>query len=137
MNYREMHQLAQNPAGVRSLASNLRTLLGTAISDKEADFLGKLERFTEHGHLSVRQQEFLWSIREKTSRKSIQGKYRASTLVKHLWEARCDLPYEHEENLEILVALGDGLRLSHSQWRWIFQLCRELNLIEDEYIPLT
>jgi hypothetical protein len=137
MDHFELHNLARNPAAVRSTAQSIKHLLGDAISQSELDFLTKLERFSDNDFLSIRQREFLWGLRERTSRKSTQGGYRASTLVQLLWEARYDLSYEDEEDLGRLRTFGDRLALSRSQWRWVFGLCRQLNIIDDDYISLS
>ena len=136
MNYLEMRQLSQSPPAVRSAARQVRAALGHSITEAEADFLQKLETFSDRDQLSTRQGEFLWVLRERSSRSSKQGGYSADTLVRLLWEARYDLSCEDEERLGALVTRGSALKLSNSQWRWILALCREINLIEDEYIEL-
>ncbi|MBX9682273.1 MAG: hypothetical protein K2X41_00645 [Hyphomicrobium sp.] len=137
MDHMEMARLAQSPGQIRVVASTIKAALGQSISPSENDFLSKLERFSEDNLLSVRQREFLWSLRERTSRKPVQGKYRAAYLIQKLWEARADLQYEDEEKLERFRAFGQQLSLSKSEWRWVFARCRELNLIDDEYVSLT
>ena len=99
MNYAEMHTFRQNPVALRSTARMIKAALGSSISDKELDFLTKLERFQDYDTFSTRQGEYLWGLREKTSRKSKQGGYLASHLIQLLWEARLGLEYEHEEEL--------------------------------------
>ena len=137
MDYIEMAALAQSPTRVRSLAGTVKALLGPTISANELDFLSKLEKFSNSDTLSIRQKEFLWALKEKTSRSRVEGRYRASKLVQLLWEARCDLSYPNEENIKRLRVFGDQLALSRSQWRWVFALCRDLNIVEDEYISLN
>lgn len=131
-----MNRLGSNPAALRSTARLIRAGLGDHISNQENDFLTKLERFGDNDQFSTRQGEYLWSLRERTTRTSKQGGYIASHLVQKIWEARSDLPYEDEERLEPLYLRGSSLLLSRSQWRWIFALCRELNLIENEFIEI-
>jgi hypothetical protein len=130
MNYREMSRLAGDPATVRASARSIRTILGDRLNNWEREFLTKLEIFDGPDPLSMRQRETLWSLRSRASRRSIVKGYRASKLIKRLWELRFDLSEDAEEFIEELHALGPDVALSDNQWRYVFALCHQTGEIE-------
>jgi hypothetical protein len=136
MDYRELSRIAGDPAEVRSTAKMIKRLLGERISEWQAEFLSKLEKFDGPDRLSTRQCETLISMRETVNRRSEVGRYRASNLVALLAMARADLPEDQEARVLKLQKLGPSLALSDSEWRYVFAMCRELNIIDDPYISL-
>ena len=64
----------------------------------------------------------------------LQG-FRASTLVKRLWEVRCDLSGRSSEEyisglFNDLQEKGSELALSNGQWKFLFSIAREAGEIE-------
>ncbi|MDX2156585.1 MAG: hypothetical protein SFW09_08750 [Hyphomicrobiaceae bacterium] len=53
-----------------------------------------------------------------------------------LWGARLDLSEDDESFVEKLCERGAELALSEPQWKYVFALCRRLNLIDDLYISV-
>ncbi len=130
MNYREMSRIASEPIAVRASARFIKAILGDRLSAWERAFLTKLEAFDGPDPLSMRQRETLWSLRSRATRRSIVKGYRASTLIKKLWELRFDLSESAEEFIEELHALGADVALSDNQWRYVFALCHQTGEIE-------
>lgn len=137
MDYREMRSIANDPARVRSVAHVVMKLLGPEITDSAEDFLARLSKYDGATQLSNLQLEFLYSLREQSTRRSRVGQYNAAALVKKAYEARLDLlHFEDEEWIEAQHKRGPDIALSNNEWRRLFALCRELQLIEDEWIAL-
>jgi hypothetical protein len=131
MNYREMLRLAGDPAAVRASARSIRTILGDErLNDWERQFLAKLEAFEGPDLLSMRQRETLYALRSRATRRSVVKGFRASTLIKKLWEQRLDLSEDAEEFIAELHELGPDVALSHNQWRYVFALCHQVGEIE-------
>jgi hypothetical protein len=137
MDYRELSRIAGDPVEVRNLAKMIKRQLGQQITDWQSDFLSKLEKFEGPNRLSTRQCESLLSLRNQVSRRSVVGGYKASTLVGLLAAARLDIPEDDEEFVLKLYEKGPALALSDPQWKHVFGLCRQLELIHDPYIPLS
>lgn len=137
MDYREMRSLASDPARVRSAAHLTLKLLGTEITEGAEEFLTRLSSYDGASELTTRQLEFFYSLREQSTRRSKVGEYSAKLLVQKAYEARFDLAhYEDEEWIEEQHGRGAAIALSNNQWRRLFALCRELHLIEDEWVAL-
>ena len=134
MDHREMARIAADPTAVRATAAFITTVLGDKLSSSERDFLAKLSGFEGPDPLSMRQREWLHGLRSRATRRSVVKGYRASTLVRKLWELRFDLNNEAEEFVSELCALekeqGANLALSEAQWRYVFALCHEVGEIE-------
>ena len=137
MNYRDMSRLAGDPVAVRTSAKSIKAILGDRLNEGEREFLTKLEAFDGPEPLSIRQREWLFSLRSRSTRRAIVKGYRASTLIKRLWELRFDLREDGEEFIndlhDELTELGQGganLALSDNQWRFVFALCHEVGEIE-------
>jgi len=134
MNYREMNRVAGDPAAVRSMAGFVSTVLGERLSEGEREFLEKLAKFDGPDPLSMRQREWLDALRSRATRRAVVKGYRASILLRKLWELRLDLDEEGEEFVSQQVALlkehGSNLTLSDGQWRYVFALCHQVGEIE-------
>ncbi len=134
MDYRELARLASNPPAVRLCAKTIKAVIGEELTDWERSFLDELEKFVDHDRLSTRQQEALHSLRSKATRRTMLQGFRASTLVKRLWEVRCDLSEESEEYIsglfKDLQEKGSELALSNGQWKFLFSVAREAGEIE-------
>jgi hypothetical protein len=134
MDYREMARIARDPTAVRSTAGFVRAVLGDRLSEREREFIMQLEKFDGPDPLSMRQREWLYGLRSRATRRSTVKGYRASTLVRKLWELRFDLSEEAEEFVndlhDQLKEHGVNLALSDGQWRYVFSLCHEVGEIE-------
>jgi hypothetical protein len=134
MNYREMNRIAGDPAAVRITAGFISTVLGQRLSEGEREFLEKLAKFDGPDPLSMRQREWLYALRSRATRRAVVKGYRASTLIRKLWELRFDLDEEGEEFVsqqhELLKEHGANYTLSDPQWRYVFALCNEVGEIE-------
>jgi hypothetical protein len=139
MNYREMARIAGDPIAVRATAGFVRAVLGNRLSEREREFISQLEKFDAPDPLSMRQREWLHGLRSRATRRTVVKGYRASTLVRKLWELRFDFTEEAEEFInelhELLAGDGINLALSDGQWRYVFALCHEAALIE-RYVAL-
>mgnify|MGYP001819307257 FL=1 len=136
MDYRELSRIGGDPDSVRRTARMVKGMLGQQITDWQDDFLSSLERFEGPDRLSTRQCETLLALRDQANRRKSVGGYRAAMLVRQLWELRFDLDYEDEERVAKLHEMGPDLALSDHQWRYIFALCRQNQIIDNPYIPL-
>jgi hypothetical protein len=136
MNYREMTTLAGDPPRLRAVAEFIVRLEGENLPDSMHGFLADLCRYDGSKPLSTRQLETLYSLRERASRRTKAGRYRAGSLVRTAWEARFDLVDDSaEEWLDELHARGPEIALSRNQWRRLFALCRRLAIIHsDEWV---
>jgi hypothetical protein len=134
MNYIEMLGIAGNPVAVRSTASFIKSVLGEQLSEDACKFIANLEKFDGPELLSMRQREWLHALRGQATRRSAVKGYRASTLVRKLWELRLDLSEEAEDFItylhEQLGEQGADFMLSDGQWRYVFALCHEVGEIE-------
>ena len=134
MDYREMARIAGDPAAVRSTAGFVRAVLGDRLNEREREFIAQLEKFEGPEPISMRQREWLHGLRSRATRRSKVKGYLASTLVRKLWELRFDLSEEAEEFIneqhELLNEHGVNLALSDGQWRYVFALCHEVEIIE-------
>lgn len=137
MDYRELSNLAANPARVRGTAAMIKALLAERITDWQMEFLSKMERFEGPDRLSTRQCETLVSLRDQAFRRSKVAGYSAARLVRLLFEARLDLSEKDEEFVVELHEQGESVALSNPEWRYVFALCRELHIIDDAYISLN
>jgi hypothetical protein len=137
MDYREMRNLANDPVRVRALAGMTLKLLGAQVPDSAEDFLTRLSKYDGSAQLTTLQLEFLYSLREQSTRRSRVGHYSAATLVKKVFEARLDLSnFEDEEWIVSQHDRSPNIALSNNEWRHLFALCRELEFIGDEWIDL-
>jgi hypothetical protein len=134
MDHREMARIAGDPVAVRTIAGFVKAVLGDRLSQRELEFIAQLETFDGPDKLSMRQREWLHGLRSRATRRSVVKGYRASTLIRKLWELRFDLDQESEEFLddlnEQLKEHGVNLALSDGQWRYLFSLCHEVGEIE-------
>jgi len=138
MNYREMAMLANDPPRVRALAALILELTGEDLADGMQGFLAELTRYDGSKPLGTRRLEMLYALRERASRRSKAGHYRARSLIGAAWEARFDLTDESaEEWLEELHQRGPDVALSHGEWRRLFALCRRLGILQPgEWVEL-
>jgi hypothetical protein len=134
VDYHEMARIAADPTAVRAMAKFITTALGDRLSSSERTFLTKLSEFEGPDPISMRQREWLHSLRSHATRRSKVCGYRASKLIRMLWELRFDLSESSEEFVvtlyELQKGVGDDLALSEAQWRHVFALCREVGEIE-------
>lgn len=138
MDYREMTTLAGDPVRVRAMASLILQLDPHDLSEGMHGFLSDLSHYDGAKPLSTRQLEALYALRERASRTSRAGHYRAATLINAAWEARFDLlDGDAEEWLDMLRRRGPDVALARMEWRRLFGLCRRLDIVhQDEWIPL-
>ena len=138
MNYREMTALACDPARVRAVAAFILAN-GRLGASGTHEFLAHLARYDGTKPLTTRQLETLYSLRERASRRSKVGRYRAGTLIRTAWESRLDLLDDAAEVwLDQLLARGPDAALSRNEWRALFALCRRLDIINpDEWVALA
>jgi hypothetical protein len=138
MDYREMTALGREPHRVRAIASTVLDLLAGDLSERSSDLLTKLTKYDGKQPLSTRQLEALYALRERSTRRSIAGGYRASVLVQEAYEARLDLvEYDDEEWITEMHARGSQLVLSTNQWRRLIYICKDLQILEqDTWIEL-
>lgn len=134
MNYREMNRVAGDPVAIRNMAGYVTASLGERLSPSEREFLEKLAKFDGPDLLSMRQREWLDALRSRATRRAAVKGYRASVLIKKLWELRLDLEEDDEEfvkqQYELLQEHGANLTLSDGQWRYVFALCHQVGEIE-------
>ena len=90
MNYIEMARIACDPVAVRTTASVIKGALGKRLSAKERRFIAELETFDGPEPLPMHEREWLYHLRGRATRRSVVKGYRASTLVRKLWELRFD-----------------------------------------------
>jgi hypothetical protein len=138
MDYREMTQLGADPVRVRSLASMILDHGGAALSKEVVSLLTSLKAYDGAKPVTTRQLEVLYALREKGTRKSKAGRYRADHLVRITWEARLDLVDDDAEDwLDNLRVKGICITLTHGEWRRLLALARRLDLIpRDEWVEL-
>lgn len=137
MNYREMHQLAQNPVAIRGLACRLLAAFQNAdLSDRAREFLASMQKYDGSTPLNTRALEALYGLRERSTRRSRVGEYSADRLAELVYNDRALLShYEDEEWICQLHERSPGLALSNSEWKRLFARARELDLI-DEWVQL-
>jgi hypothetical protein len=138
MNYREMTALASDPVRVRATAEFILANGRPDASGAHA-FLAQLANYDGSKPLTTRQLETLYSLRERASRQSKVGRYRAGALIRTAWERRLDLLDDAAEAwLDQLHARGPETALSRSEWRRLFALCRRLDIINpDEWVEFA
>jgi hypothetical protein len=138
MNYREMTALARDPARVRALAEFVLAN-GRLGASATREFLADLASYDGTKPLTTRQLETLYSLRERASRRSKVGRYRAATLIRTAWENRLDLLDDAAEPwLAQLLARGPDAALSRNEWRRLFALCRRLDILNpDEWVAFA
>ena len=111
-----MLRIAGDPAAVRNTAKYVAAALGDRLSDRDRKFLFDLSEFEGPDVLSIRQREWLYDLRSRARRHRVVKGYRASTLIRKLWELRFDFSEEVEEFLnqqhELLKERGTDLTLS-------------------------
>lgn len=137
MDYKEISRLGGDPGLVRATAAGIKRLLGSRMTDGQDEFLSKLETFEGPDRLSIRQCEFLISLRDRATRRSkVQG-YTAYALISRLHELRYDLSEEDEIAVVRFFNEGPSIALTNPEWRYIFALCRQLDLLDHGYIELN
>ena len=138
MDYREMNRLADSPASVRDVATFILAVASPDLTERSHDFLVTLQKYDGSKLLSTRQKEALFSLRERATRRSTVGRYRASTLVRLASERCLDLTdFEDAEWLQELTAFGANLAVSNGQWRRLIRISKDLEVVpNDEWIPL-
>jgi hypothetical protein len=129
--YRKLERIRKDPLAVQALARKALRNLDGQLSDWEQDFLRKLETFEGPQPLSQRQAEKLLLIDDRASRSPTMGGYRASTLMRALWQGQLDLDEAEEEFVARKCEEGAALALSRNEWRFTFALCHKLALVED------
>ena len=134
-----MSKLAQDPDRVRTIARAVLQRMPAGLPERGYPFLEDLRNYDGSKPLTTRQQEFLYTLIQLSTKRSIAGSYRASTLIARAFDARLDLvEYDDEEWIVTLRALGPGASLSSGEWKRLLAICRELDLIyKDEWVPLA
>ena len=138
MNYREMTAMARDPSRVRAVAEFILEN-GRLGASATREFLAHLARYDGSKPLTTRQLETLYSLRERASKRSKVGCYRAAALIRTVWELRLDLLDDAAELwLDQLLARGPDAALSRNEWRRLFALCRRLDILNpDEWVAFA
>lgn len=133
-----MLRLAQDPDRVRKIVRLLLQQEASGLSDKACTFLEQLRSYSGEPVLTSQQQEFLYGLIQRSTKRSRVGPYKASTLAMRAYEARADLDDDESELwLESLHAQGPGLELYEHEWERLLGICRRLDLIyRDEWVQL-
>lgn len=92
--YREINDLAKNPARAQSLARFLLALPDIDWTDWERDFLEPKAAATDE--LSTRQAEKLIELRNNAIRYTAVSGYNLAALITRCWQARDDLANEDD-----------------------------------------
>jgi hypothetical protein len=139
MDYREMAVLASDPARVRATAKFIIAVEGDDARSRMHAFLADLSKYDGSKPLTVRQLETLFSLRERASRRSRAGRYRAASLIRRAWENRLDLIDDDAEQwLNELLRRGPDAALTRGEWLRLLALCRRLEIIDrDEWVHLS
>lgn len=104
------------------------------LSEKQQAWLLRLSVLPDGSSIDGRAAEFLVDMREKSSVTSEQGGYPASKLLQSL--RGCDMADDEEEWVEARASRASPVRLSRSEWARLFALCRRVDIIQDNYIPI-
>ncbi len=125
----EMQRLADDPAGVRSLASYLLTVNEVGWTDWEVEFLGSMATRSNPEPLSIRQREILFELRDdaKTYEK-IDG-FSVKTLMRDCWLARMDLSEDDEEFIDHLKQKDETALKRRPLFR-LLHCARQVGLID-------
>lgn len=117
---------------MKAEAALVRSRLAAQLTAWQQRFLASLE---QTGVLDSRFWEAFYDLRTRASLKVFVGGYRAYDLLLKVYQARFDLNDEDAEKfVEKMIEYGPEIAISEMQWRYLFALCRKLDLIEDEYI---
>ena len=124
-----MQRLADDPAGVRSLASYLLTVNEVGWTDWEVEFLGSMATRSNPEPLSIRQREILFELRDdaKTYEK-IDG-FSVKTLMRDCWLARMDLSEDDEEFIDHLKQKDETALKRRPLFR-LLHCARQVGLID-------
>lgn len=138
MDYKKMNDLKNDPERLRQEAKKVYERLGQELNKSSRSYLGYLMEYDGQVILSVSQLEYFNYLREKSTRCSVVGGYKAHDLIQNAYCNRLDLNDESREQwLSDLVRYGQSVTLSNSQWRTLFSICRELDLIGPDWINLN
>jgi hypothetical protein len=139
MDYREMTALASDPARVRATAKFIMAVETADARSRMHTFLADLCKYDGSRPLTIRQLETLFSLRERASRRSKAGRYRAASLIRRAWENRVDLiDDDAQEWLNGLHRRGPDAALTRGEWLRLLALCRRLEIIHrDEWVHLS
>jgi hypothetical protein len=138
MDYREMTAMARDPERVRATAKFIMSVATADARSHMRPFLADLCKYDGTKPLTVRQLETLFSLRERASRRSKAGRYRAHSLIRRAWENRADLiDDDAEEWLNALLGRGSDAALTRGEWLRLLALCRRLDIVHgDEWVHL-
>lgn len=137
MDYREVSRLKANPTAISAVVAHIRSLLGDRATERQNAFLASILAASEEERLTTRQVESLLVMRDSLRRRSVVGGYRASQLLRRVYEARLDLDEDAEQAIIELYQFSDEPALTDSQWRLVFACARQLHIIDDAYISLA
>lgn len=135
-----MGRIAADPPAVRRLAAFIHGVLEGNLTGQQEAFLADLEKFKGPELLTMRQREWLHALRGRATRRSVVKGFRASTLIRKLWQARLDFDEGAEEFLihhyEQAQKVGHGYAVSEPSWRYLFRLARQIGEI-DEWVEVA
>lgn len=132
MDYREFQRLSRDPLNVKLIAAQIKAALDDELSPNAIDFVARLQSYDGSDPLSTREQEWLSSLRDRSSVGTDFGGYNLREMVCRAFEARLDLNNEDAEAwIEDLHATGPEVRLSLSDRRRLLFWLRQLGLIEE------
>lgn len=138
MDYREMHQIAQDASRVRITAQTILAIVGDSLSEKSHDFLNTMSAYDGAKPLSIRQKEALYALRERSTRSSRISGYKVSTLVQRAFELRVELA--DDDDVEWLAKLrehGANVLVSKNEARRLIVICKSLEILPaDEWINI-
>lgn len=125
----EMKRLAEDAAGIRSLAAFLIAADGCEWTDWELDFLDHMCRWEGPDALSMRQREVLADLRDRSELARDWRGIPVTRLVRACHEARLDLDEDDEDFVASLHA-RDPSSLRRRQLQRLTRIAARLGLIE-------
>jgi hypothetical protein len=131
MDYREMHSLAGDPFKVRMLATQISATLEGDLTPAAREFVTRLSSYDGAEPLSIREREWLFALRDRTSVTGKLGPYDLREMICRAYCARHDLNEDDAEAwIEELYTRGPDIRLSLSERRRLLFWLRRLGLVE-------
>jgi hypothetical protein len=126
--YREINELAKNPARAQSLARFLLALPDIDWTDWERDFLEP--KAAETGELSTRQAEKLIELRNNAIRYRTVSGYNLAALMEKCWLGRDDLANDDDVAFIASLKAGGQVYLTRPQALRLKRCATELGHLE-------
>ena len=128
MDYAKMGRLARDPGAIRLAAGKLLSSLHGQLDENARSFLTELTTFEGPNSLSVRRQEYLFSLMARAGRREMVGGYRAATLINDLYGM--EFSEDDEAFVNEMHERGPDLALTEGQWEYVFHLCKRKRIID-------